>query len=79
MGIPFPSFQISGNVPHQRIYSSKYRVFEKDLETPVSIFITYAIIAICFVMVENFDGSFYFMFSADYMRERVISKLSKGR
>ena len=37
MGIPFPSFQISGNVPHQRIYSSKYRVFEKDLETPVSI------------------------------------------
>ena len=39
---------------------------------------TYAIIAACFVRVENFNSSFFFMFSAVYMRKRVISKLSKG-
>ena len=40
---------------------------------------TCANITTCFVKVENFNSSFYFMFSAVYMRKRVISKLSKGR
>ena len=40
---------------------------------------TYGIITTSFVRVENFNSGFYFMFSAVYMRKRVISRLSKGR
>ena len=39
---------------------------------------SYAIITTCFVIFENFNSSFYFMFSAVYMRKSVISKISEG-
>ena len=38
----------------------------------------YAIITTCFVRVEYFNNIFNFEFSADNLRKRVVSKLSKG-
>ena len=39
----------------------------------------YTIITTCFVRVEYFNNIFNLEFSADNLRKRVISKLSKGR
>ena len=38
----------------------------------------YAIITTCFVRIENFDYSFYFMFSAVYFRRELSVSFEKG-
>ena len=63
MEIIFVSFQISGSTPS---LNDLFIIIHRGLKIDLEYFMAYAIITNCFVRVENFYYSFFFMFSAVY-------------
>ena len=80
MGITLAIFQISGNIPSSKDLSIKiHKGIETDLETPLSILWLIPLSPLALLGLRTSIVFFYFLFSANYLGQRVISKLSKRR